>query len=129
MLPVTEEANANSDNFLDDDYEWTRGEKRSPKQTPQRAARDQHRVSVVAAHSHDDDLESFYLDKGNAQSGQRLLSPTGFLWALVLLTYHREKIRSIRGVLSVAPMTWFARIPSGRPAGELFRTPRSRRRS
>jgi hypothetical protein len=47
----------------------------SPKQPPQRAADDQHRVSVVAAHSHDDDLEGFYLDKGNAQSGQHLLSP------------------------------------------------------
>ena len=103
MLPITEEANANSDNFLDDDSEWTRGEKRSPKETPQRAARDQHRVSVVAAHSHDDDLESFYLDKGNARRGSGCCLPTGFLSALFLPTYHREKSRSIRGVLAGPP--------------------------
>ena len=102
MLPITKEANSNSYNFLDDDSEWTR-EKRSPKQTPQRAARDQHRVSVVAAHSHDDDLESFYLDKGNAQSGQRLLSPHWVSLGPFPAHLPPGKIRSIRGVLSVAP--------------------------
>src|ERR671931_590418 len=50
---------------------------------------------------------SFYLDNGSTHSAQRLLTRHRVSLAFFLPSYYRERIRSVRGVLAVAPMTWF----------------------
>jgi putative ABC transport system permease protein len=50
---------------------------------------------------------SFYIDKGSAQSAQRLITRHRVSLTNFLPTYYREKIRAVPGVVAVAPTQWF----------------------
>lgn len=49
----------------------------------------------------------FYLDKGSAESAQRLITRHRVSLTFSLPSSYRQKIRSVPGVVSVAPMNWF----------------------
>jgi putative ABC transport system permease protein len=49
----------------------------------------------------------FYIDKGTAQSAQRLITRHRVSLTNFLPVYYREKIRTVPGVLAVAPVEWF----------------------
>jgi putative ABC transport system permease protein len=49
----------------------------------------------------------FYLDKGSAQSAQRLITRHRVSLTESMPVYYREKIRTIPGVVAVAPTNWF----------------------
>jgi putative ABC transport system permease protein len=49
----------------------------------------------------------FYIDKGSAQSAQRLITRHRVSLTNFMPAYYREKIRTVRGVVAVAPMQWF----------------------
>ncbi len=51
--------------------------------------------------------QRFYVDKGTPQSAQRLLLRHRVSLANLLPASHRQQIRSVPGVIAVAPMTWF----------------------
>ena len=53
---------------------------------------------------------SFYVDQGSSQSAQRLLIRHRVSLANFLPAAHRDRIRTIPGVVAVAPMTWFGGI-------------------
>ena len=49
----------------------------------------------------------FYIDKGTAQSAQRLITRHRVSLTEFLPVYYREKIRAVPGVVAVAPTQWF----------------------
>src|SRR6266851_9600172 len=49
----------------------------------------------------------FYLDKGDAQSAQRLITRHRVSLTQSLPIYYREKMRTVPGVVAVAPTQWF----------------------
>src|SRR6202047_447455 len=50
---------------------------------------------------------TFYIDVGAPDSAKRVITRDRVSLAFLLPGYYRDKIRSIRGVVAVAPMTWF----------------------
>jgi putative ABC transport system permease protein len=50
---------------------------------------------------------TFYIDVGAPDSAKRVITRDRVSLAFFLPGYYRDKIRSIPGVLAVAPMTWF----------------------
>src|SRR5205807_2568830 len=53
---------------------------------------------------------AFYLDEGSAESAQRLVIRHRVSLTFSLPAYYREKIRSLPGVVSVVPVSWFGGI-------------------
>ena len=53
---------------------------------------------------------SFYLDKGSAESEQRLVVRHRVSLTFNLPGYYREKIRAVPGVVAVVPVSWFGGI-------------------
>jgi len=53
---------------------------------------------------------AFYLDEGSAESAQRLVVRHRVSLTFSLPGFYREKIRSIPGVVSVVPVSWFGGI-------------------
>ena len=53
---------------------------------------------------------AFYLDKGSAESAERLVVRHRVSLTFNLPGYYREKIRAVPGVLSVVPVSWFGGI-------------------
>lgn len=53
---------------------------------------------------------AFYLDQGSAESAQRLVTRHRVSLTFSLPGYYREKIRSMPGVVSVVPVSWFGGI-------------------
>src|ERR1700681_3037315 len=53
---------------------------------------------------------SFYMDNGSAESAQRLVVRHKVSLTFSLPGFYREKIRSIPGVVSVVPVSWFGGI-------------------
>jgi putative ABC transport system permease protein len=53
---------------------------------------------------------AFYIDKGSAESAQRLITRHRVSLTQALPSFYREKIRVIPGVLAVAPVNWFGGI-------------------
>ncbi len=51
--------------------------------------------------------QRFYVDQGTPQSAQRLLLRHKVSLANLLPSSYRQQIRSVPGVIAVAPMTWF----------------------
>jgi putative ABC transport system permease protein len=51
--------------------------------------------------------QRFYIDKGNAQSAQRLITRHRVSLTQNLPVYYREKMRTVPGVVAVAPTQWF----------------------
>jgi putative ABC transport system permease protein len=49
----------------------------------------------------------FYIDKGSAQSAQRLITRHRVSLTNFMPEYYREKIRAVPGVVAVAPTQWF----------------------
>lgn len=49
----------------------------------------------------------FYIDKGSAQSAQRLITRHRVSLTNFMPVYYREKIRTVPGVVAVAPTQWF----------------------
>lgn len=54
--------------------------------------------------------KGFYLDKGSSESAQRLITRHRVSLTESLPVAHREKIRSVPGVVAVAPTQWFGGI-------------------
>src|ERR1022692_3957497 len=50
---------------------------------------------------------AFYIDQAAPESAKRVITRDRVSLAFLLPGYYRGKIRSIRGVVAVAPMTWF----------------------
>jgi putative ABC transport system permease protein len=53
---------------------------------------------------------AFYLDQGSAESAQRLVVRHRVSLTFNLPGYYREKIRTVPGVVSVVPVSWFGGI-------------------
>jgi putative ABC transport system permease protein len=53
---------------------------------------------------------AFYIDKGDAESAQRLITRHRVSLTQSLPSFYREKIRPIPGVVAVAPVSWFGGI-------------------
>ena len=49
----------------------------------------------------------WYIDKGNAQSAQRLITRHRVSLTQSMPVYYREKMRTVPGVVAVAPTQWF----------------------
>ena len=49
----------------------------------------------------------FYVDKGDAQSAQRLITRHRVSLTQNMPVYYREKMRTVPGVVAVAPTQWF----------------------
>jgi len=59
---------------------------------------------------------TFYIDVGAPDSARRVITRDRVSLAFFLPAYYREKIRSLPGVVAVAPMTWFGgRYKDARP--------------
>jgi putative ABC transport system permease protein len=59
---------------------------------------------------------TFYIDAGAPDSAKRVITRDRVSLAFLLPGYYREKIRSLPGVVAVAPMTWFGgRYKDDRP--------------
>src|SRR5271169_2329281 len=59
---------------------------------------------------------TFYIDVGAPDSAKRVITRDRVSLAFFLPAYYRDKIRSIPGVVAVAPMTWFGgRYKDDRP--------------
>jgi putative ABC transport system permease protein len=59
---------------------------------------------------------TFYIDVGAPDSARRVITRDRVSLAFFLPAYYREKIRSLPGVVAVAPMTWFGgRYKDDRP--------------
>jgi putative ABC transport system permease protein len=59
---------------------------------------------------------TLYIDQGAALSGRRVITRDRVSLSFFLPGYYRDKIRSIPGVVAVAPMTWFGgRYKDDRP--------------
>ena len=52
----------------------------------------------------------FYIDKGSAESAQRLVMRHRVSLTNFIPGYYREKIRTIPGVVAVVPNSWFGGI-------------------
>src|SRR5271155_6004565 len=50
---------------------------------------------------------TFYIDVGTPDSARRMITRDRVSLAFLLPGFYREKIRSVPGVVAVAPMTWF----------------------
>ena len=50
---------------------------------------------------------AFYIDQGSTESAQRLVTRHKVSLTQLLPSFYREKIRTIRGVVAVAPNNWF----------------------
>src|ERR1700722_20095220 len=50
---------------------------------------------------------TFYIDKGPPNAVKTIITRDRVSLAFFLPAYYRDKIRSVPGVLAVAPMTWF----------------------
>lgn len=53
---------------------------------------------------------AFYIDKGSAESAQRLITRHRVSLTQAMPAFYREKIRAIPGVVAVAPNNWFGGI-------------------
>jgi putative ABC transport system permease protein len=53
---------------------------------------------------------AFYIDKGSAESAQRLITRHRVSLTESMPSFYREKIRAIPGVAAVAPVSWFGGI-------------------
>src|SRR5208283_3252755 len=53
---------------------------------------------------------TFYIDKGDAESAERLVTRHRVSLTESMPSFYREKIRTIPGVLAVAPTSWFGGI-------------------
>jgi putative ABC transport system permease protein len=53
---------------------------------------------------------TFYIDKGDAESAQRLVTRHRVSLTESMPSFYREKIRTIPGVVAVAPTSWFGGI-------------------
>jgi putative ABC transport system permease protein len=53
---------------------------------------------------------AFYIDKGDAESAQRLVTRHRVSLTQAMPAFYREKIRAIPGVVAVAPVNWFGGI-------------------
>jgi putative ABC transport system permease protein len=53
---------------------------------------------------------AFYIDKGDAESAQRLVTRHRVSLTQAMPAFYREKIRTIPGVVAVAPVNWFGGI-------------------
>jgi len=53
---------------------------------------------------------SFYIDKGTAQSAQRLVTRHKVSLAFTMPAFYRDKIRAVRGVTAIVPVNWFGGI-------------------
>lgn len=49
----------------------------------------------------------FYIDKGSAQSTQRLVTRNRVSLAFTMPAFYREKIRAVPGVVAIIPVNWF----------------------
>src|SRR5580658_2977817 len=59
---------------------------------------------------------TLYIDQGAALSGRRVITRDRVSLSFFLPGYYRDKIRSVPGVVAVAPMTWFGgRYKDDRP--------------
>jgi putative ABC transport system permease protein len=59
---------------------------------------------------------TLYIDQGAALSAKRVITRDRVSLAFFLPGYYREKIRGIRGVVAIAPLTWFGgRYKNDRP--------------
>jgi len=59
---------------------------------------------------------TFYIDVGAPDSARRVITRDRVSLAFFLPAYYRDKIRSLPGVVAVAPMTWFGgRYKDDRP--------------
>lgn len=56
---------------------------------------------------------SFYGDSGSSESSQRVVVCHKVSLSFSLPGYYREKIRSIPGVVSVVPVSWFGGLHKG----------------
>jgi putative ABC transport system permease protein len=54
--------------------------------------------------------QAFYIDKGSAESAQRLVTRHRVSLTQAMPAFYREKIRVIPGVVAVAPVNWFGGI-------------------
>src|SRR6202167_3342843 len=53
---------------------------------------------------------AFYIDKGSAESAQRLITRHRVSLTQAMPAFYREKIRAIPGVVAIAPNNWFGGI-------------------
>src|SRR5208282_6091829 len=53
---------------------------------------------------------TFYIDKGDAESAERLVTRHRVSLTESMPSFYREKIRTIPGVVAVAPTSWFGGI-------------------
>src|ERR1700691_5309528 len=53
---------------------------------------------------------AFYIDKGSAESAQRLITRHRVSLTQAMPAFYREKIRAIPGVVAIAPVNWFGGI-------------------
>src|ERR1039458_6972206 len=59
---------------------------------------------------------AFYIDQAAPESARRVITRDRVSLAFFLPAYYRDKIRSLPGVVAVAPMTWFGgRYKDDRP--------------
>jgi putative ABC transport system permease protein len=62
----------------------------------------------------------FYLDKGDAQSAQRLITRHRVSLTQNMPVYYREKMRTVPGVVAVAPTQWFGGLYKDENKAENF---------
>lgn len=65
--------------------------------------------------------QSWYVDKGEGQSLQRLVTRHRVSLTQNLPVYYREKMRTVPGVVAIAPMQWFGGQYKDEKGGELLR--------
>jgi putative ABC transport system permease protein len=53
---------------------------------------------------------AFYIDKGSAESAQRLITRHRVSLTQAMPAFYRQKIRAVPGVVAVAPVNWFGGI-------------------
>src|SRR2546428_11975292 len=64
---------------------------------------------------------SWYVDKGSAESAQRLITRHRVSLTQTLPIYYREKMRAVPGVAAVAPSQWFGGVYKDNKAENFFR--------
>src|SRR5258707_15043081 len=62
---------------------------------------------------------SWYIDKGSTESAQRLITRHRVSLTQSLPEYYREKMRTVPGVVAVAPTQWFGGLRSEEHTSEL----------
>src|SRR6202167_1342751 len=63
---------------------------------------------------------TFYIDVGAPDSARRVITRDRVSLAFFLPAYYRDKIRSLPGVVAVAPMTWFGGRYKDEPPAHFF---------